>query len=143
MPTVHDGSSPVIEVKRLDPSVVNRTHEHPGLAKGTRALVTGTGSVRDLTVSQLIAAGCSVAVLGEASLVPPGCARVEGSVMSPETCDKAVQKQDFVVHVGLSPSFSAECLVEGTKNLLKAASAAGVKGFIFASSSRYDYPLLV
>ena len=142
MPTGTNAPQPVLEIKRQDADVVNRTSEYAGLAQGTNVLVTTGGIVSEATVSRLKLAGCAVTVLAAADGVaaPSGCIVVEGSALTPEACAKAVKGQDAVVHAGRprpdSAGSSTTVLVEGTRNLLEAASAAGVKAFVFGSSAR-------
>lgn len=133
---VDSNTTPVVEIKRLDPDVANRTSDYPGLAKGTNVLVTTGGVVSVAAVSLLKSAGCEVTVLGAATA--PDCILVEGSAMNPEACAKAVAGQDVVVHAGRPcPGAAAGAVAEGTRNLLEAAAAAGVKAFVFRSSARY------
>ena len=132
-------ATPCIEIKRLDPIVVNRTHEYPGLAKGTKVLVVGEGAVPDAARSLLKAAGCKVTALcTAAAAATPDCAAFEGSPTSSDACAKAVAGQEVVVHAGgsLCVAEAWECVTGGTRNLVEAAAAAGVKGFVFASSVR-------
>lgn len=139
MPTAAGAPQPVVEIKRLDPDVVNRTNDYSGLSKGTNVLVTMGGAVSEATVSRLKLAGCAVTVLGTAgdATAQPDCLLVEGSVLSPEACAKAVKGQDAVVHTGRPrPDADTTVLVEGTRNLLEAATAAGVKAFVYGSSAR-------
>lgn len=153
-PAAGTGSSnaaPVVEVRRPDPSVASRTHEHPGLAKGTRVLVAGGkgGAIADATVSQLLSAGCEVTVFGTATVVAAtsGCSVMGGGVASREACVEAVAGQEVVVHAGRELSGSGcsvpEGILEGTRNLLDAAASAGVKGFVFASSAGCAVVLLL
>ena len=133
---------PCIEIKRLDRGVVGRTHEYPGLVKGTKVLVAGEGAVADSARSLLKAAGCQVTALcTAAATTTPDCTVVEGSATSSDACAKAVVGQQVVVHVG-GPSCSAalglECVTSGTRNLLEAAAAAGVKAFVFETPTRYS-----
>lgn len=141
MPTAAGTNTPqpVVEIKRLDEDVVNRMSDYPGLAKGTNVLATAGGAVSEATVSRLKLAGCTVTVLGAVggATAPPGCILVEGSALSPEACAKAVKGQDAVVHAGRPrPDAGTTALVEGTINLLEAATAAGVKAFVYGSSAR-------
>lgn len=137
---------PVVEVKRIDPCLSSRIHEYPGLAKGTKVLVTTGGAIADYAISLLTAAGCVVTVLGSsphpsrvaARDAKPEITLVEGSVASPEACAKAVIGQDVVLYAGRPATASEACRSahEGTRQLLSAAASAGVKAFIFASSAR-------
>lgn len=140
--------APVVEIKRLDPCLSSRIHEceYPGLAKGTKVLVTTGGAIADSAISLLTAAGCNVTILGPSPRpahaatreTKPEITPVEGSVMSPEACAKAVIGQDVVLHAG-RPAADAEArrsAHEGTRQLLSAAAGAGVKAFVFVSSAR-------
>eukprot|EP00903_Cladosiphon_okamuranus_P011606 g10916.t1 len=132
------GGPPVIEIKRLDPDVVNRASEYPGLPKGTNVLVTTGGAVSAATVSRLKLAGCNVTVMGAAdgAAASSGCIVVEGSALSPDACAKAVKGKDAVLHAGRPPPGAAKtAVVDGTRNLLEAASTAGVKAFVYGSSA--------
>ncbi|CAM9611686.1 unnamed protein product, partial [Ectocarpus fasciculatus] len=128
-------SAPVVEIKRLDPGIVNRKPEYPGLPRGTNVLVTAGGAVSAATVSLLESAGCNVTVLGVARAAsdPPSRTLVDGSALSRESCARAVAGQDVVVHAGRSSSGAA--VAEATRNLLQAAAASSVKGFVYASSA--------
>lgn len=139
MPSATPEVRPVVELRRLDASVANRTHEYPGLANGTKVLVTTGGTIADATISQLSAAGCLVTTLSLLE-VEQG---VGGVLISPESCMRAVDGQEVVVHAGqVADKCSSEVdasrhVVAGTKLLLEAAAAAGsVKAFVFASSAR-------
>lgn len=129
---------PVLEIKRLDPDVVKKTSEYR-LAGGTKVLVSTGGVVSEAAVSRLKCAGCTVTVLAAAggATAPSDCTVVEGSALSPEACAKAVKGQDAVVHAGRPrPDAGGTVLVEGTRNLLEAASASGVRAFVYGSSAR-------
>lgn len=138
-----DTAALVVEIKRLDPGVVNRAGDYPGLAKGTNVLVTTGGAVSTATVSQLQSAGCKVTVVGTTGVATTpsaaalDCVVADGSAMSPENCAKAVASQDVVIHAGRPTSDACHtALAQGTRNLLEAAAAAGVKAFVYASSAR-------
>ena len=139
-------SRPIISIKRLDPGIVNRSHEYPGLAKGTKILVVGNGAVAASARSLLKAAGCQVTALctSATAAATPGCQAVEGSPMSADSCAKAVVGQEVVVHAGGASCVAEawECVTSGTRNLVEVAAAAGVKGFVLASSVRFDAQLL-
>ncbi|CAN0445015.1 unnamed protein product [Ectocarpus sp. 8 AP-2014] len=130
-------ATPVVKIKRLDPGVINRTREYPGLPRGTNVLVTAGGAVSAATVSLLKSAGCTVTVLGvaRAASAPPNCTLAKGSALSRESCASAVAGQDVVVHAGRPSSPGAVAVAEATKNLLQAAAVASVKGFVYASSA--------
>lgn len=128
----------MVEIKRLDPDILNRTHEYPGLPRGTNVLVTAGGAVSEATVSLLKSAGCAVTILGTASAATaaPGCSLAAGSAMDREACAKAVEGKAVVVHAGSPPAASSGAVVDSTRNLLEAAAVAGVRGFVYASSAR-------
>ena len=136
---------PVIEIRRLDPCVTSKPLTYPGLAKGTRVLVTTGGPIADYVMAIAQSAGCAVTVLGSspcsahpasrgANASPREYIVVEGSMTSPESCAKAVIGQELVLHAAAAEA--SRNFLEGTKNLLSAAAAAGVKGFVLASSAR-------
>ena len=69
---------------------------------------------------------------------------IEGDVRDPDTCLRAVLGTDFVLHQAAIPSVQRSVLdpaksnavnVAGTLNMLVASRDAGVKRFVFASSS--------
>lgn len=139
-----DTAEQVVEIKRLDPAVVNRTYNYRGLAKETNVLVTTGGAVSTATVSQLKSVGCKVTVLGTMGAAAttftatPGCVVMDGSAMNPEDCAKAVAGKDVVIHAGMpTPDACTGALDQGTRNLLEAAATAGVKAFVYGSSARY------
>ncbi|GAB4270798.1 MAG: SDR family oxidoreductase [Deferrisomatales bacterium] len=69
---------------------------------------------------------------------------VEGDVRDPETCRRACEGVDYVLHQAAmgsvprsidDPALSNDCNVTGTLNVLVAARDAGVKRVVFAASS--------
>jgi len=69
---------------------------------------------------------------------------IEGDIRDASTCRRAVSGLDFVLHQAAVPSVQRSVLdpvtshavnVDGTLNLLEAARHAGVRRFVFASSS--------
>ncbi len=128
----------------------------------TRYLVTGgAGFIGSNLVEALVACGGKVRVLDNFSTGKRENIRefrdeielIEGSLTEVRTCQKAVEKVDYVLHQGALPSVpksvarpreSNEANVTGTVNLLVAARDAGVKRFVYAaSSSAYgDTPVL-
>lgn len=146
----------VIVAKTVDPVVVNRTYRYTHLTPGTKVLVTVSSprsAVADAIIARLTAAGCKVTILedaessGNVGHVVAGDGAVEmikGTVSSKADCERAVEGQAVVVHVpchagggDVSASEAAKQVVEGTKNMLRAATDAAVKCFVFVSSARY------
>lgn len=147
-----DGEN-VVEIRHIDPSIESKAHKYSGLLVGTKVLVTAGGPVADATVSRFISAGCEVTVLGSTqssatlSSTPGGLTIIEGSILSREACAKAAKGQDLIVHTARATVAAhadevtanlhiARELVDGTRNLLDAATAADVKYFVFLSSAR-------
>jgi nucleoside-diphosphate-sugar epimerase len=73
-----------------------------------------------------------------------GAAFVEGDIRDLETCRRACEGVDYVLHQAAlgsvprsveDPLLSNDCNVTGTLNMLGAARDAGVKRFVFAASS--------
>lgn len=69
---------------------------------------------------------------------------LEGDVRDPETCARACEGVEYVLHQAAlgsvprsveNPVLSNECNVTGTLNMLVAARDAGVRRFVFAASS--------
>lgn len=118
-----------------------------------RYLVTGgAGFIGSHLVEELIRAGEEVRVLdnfltGRRENLESLAGRfelIEGDVREPETCRRAVRGADYVLHQAALPSvprslrepaLSNAINVDGTLNMLTASREAGVKRFVFASSS--------
>lgn len=74
----------------------------------------------------------------------PGFTFIEGDIRNYEACEKALEGVDYVLHQGalgsvprsiVDPMASNDTNVGGTVNMLFAAKEAGVKRFVYASSS--------
>jgi nucleoside-diphosphate-sugar epimerase len=117
-------------------------------------LITGgAGFIGSNIAAELLRQGQSVRVLDDfgtgvrenlAPLLAEGVELIEGDIRDPETCRRAVAGADFVLHqaaLGSVPRSVADPLTTdainsgGTLNLLVAARDAGVRRFVFASSS--------
>jgi nucleoside-diphosphate-sugar epimerase len=118
-----------------------------------RYLITGgAGFIGSHLVEHLTARGEDVIVLDNFSTgkrenisgVLDEIELIEGSLLDPETCARAVRGVDFVLHQAAVPSVprsvadpvgSHEANTTGTLNLLIAARDAKVKRFVYAASS--------
>jgi len=120
-----------------------------------KVLVTGgAGFIGSHVVDRLMLDGHEVVVLDDLSsgslenienhLDEPGFRFVEGDIRHSRTVEKALEGVDAVIHeaaiasVPLSiknPALTNEINVQGTLNLLKASLEAGIKRFVYASSS--------
>jgi len=114
-----------------------------------RALVTGgAGFIGRHLVKALVARGDGVVVLdnfrrSSREDVPDGVTLVEGDIRDPETVAKAAAGCDTVFHLAAQSNvlgavqdveYSFSTNVTGTFHVLKAASDAGVRSLVFASS---------
>src|ERR1700736_1363531 len=119
-----------------------------------RVMVTGgAGYVGSSLVPKLLAAGYAVSVLdlylyGEDLFNDlkgtPGLREVKGDLRNPESVAKALQGCDAVIHLAcisndptfdLDPNLGKSINFDCFRPLIKASKAAGVKRFIYASSS--------
>ncbi|MFB0497279.1 nucleoside-diphosphate-sugar epimerase [Mucilaginibacter sp. OAE612] len=108
-----------------------------------KILVTGaTGKVGSRLVPRLLAKGYDVTILvRDAAQVIPGTRAVAGDLFDPDTLPAAVAGMDVVIHLAaLFRTFTDnEGIVKtnhsGTVALARAAVAAGVKRFVFTSTS--------
>src|ERR1700728_3614509 len=117
-------------------------------------LVTGgAGYVGAILVPKLLAAGHTVTVLdlylyGDEVLKPvedhPQLIQIKGDLRHPAVVDKALAGCDAVIHLAcisndpsfeLDPALGREVNYDCSRPLVKAAKRAGVKRFIYASSS--------
>lgn len=119
----------------------------------SKFLVTGgAGFIGSSIVDALLASGDSVRVLddfstGKRENLAGSLGRielVEGDLSNPQTCRRAVEGVDFVLHHAAmasvpksvaDPVRNHEINVDGTLHLLLASRDAGVKRFVFAASS--------
>ncbi len=119
----------------------------------SRYLVTGgAGFIGSHLVEALAKQGQDVRVLdnfltGKRENIAPFLEKIdllEGDIRDLETCKQAVKGVDFVLHQAALPSvprsledpiLTNEINIRGTLNLLLASRDAGVKKFVFASSS--------
>lgn len=161
MPSSSGDTEAVVVAKRLDTTVVNKTFEYSKLLPSTKVLVTTClapgeagggigGAVTTATVARLSTTGCRLRVLtcsgdsayGAGNLGGEVAVEVlEGSVASKADCEKAVEGQDVVVHAVRCSSVVGVGVVAGTRNVLGAAAAAGVKSLVFVGAARYCTPL--
>ncbi len=116
-------------------------------------LVTGgAGFIGSHIVEELVGRGEKVRVLdnfltGKRENIAPFLDRIElieGDIRDPETCRRAVEGMNYVLHQAALPSvprsiedplLTNEINVNGTLNMLWASVGAGIKRFVFASSS--------
>lgn len=121
--------------------------------KNKKVLVTGgCGFIGSHLVKKLVTYGAKVTVLDDLSTgslenISPWLSKVtfiQGSVTNPLICQQAVQGATHVFHLAActsvvqsmnNPRPCYEVNVNGTFNILEAASAAGVTRFIFSSSA--------
>jgi len=112
-----------------------------------KVLVTGgTGFIGTEVVKQLHVKGYEITLLDKKDK-PPGLEHVKyikGDLSSPARCVMACGGQDYVIHLAakaripesfINPDEYFDSNVTGTRNILTAASAVGVRKFVFASSS--------
>lgn len=106
-----------------------------------RVLITGaTGFVGGHLVKELVKRGHEVTVLvHKHPNTSKGVALAKGDIHDSDSLEHACEKQDVVVHlVGIiqekGDATFERTHVEGTKNMVKAAKAAGVKHFLYVSA---------
>jgi nucleoside-diphosphate-sugar epimerase len=114
--------------------------------RGKRALVTGaTGFIGSHLAERLVREGVQVRALVRSPekgqrLAGLGVELVQGDVTAPESLQEAVEGCQLVFHAAARVSESGDQAqvwavnVEGTRNVVKAAIAAGVERFIHLSS---------
>jgi nucleoside-diphosphate-sugar epimerase len=116
-------------------------------------LVTGgAGFIGSHLVERLVQNGSSVRVLdnfstGKRENIAPfsnAIELVEGDISDPDTCDRACDGVDVVLHEAALPSVPKSIVdpvsshrvnIDGTFNMLEAARDAGVRRFVYAASS--------
>ena len=118
----------------------------------THLVTGGAGFIGSHLVEELLARGERVRVLdnfltGKRENIAPFLDRIElieGDIRDPEACRRAVEGVDAVLHQAALPSvprsienpvLSNEINISGTLNMMWAARSAGVRRFVFASSS--------
>ena len=117
-----------------------------------KVLVTGgAGFIGSHLVDRLVEDGCRVVVLDDLSSGRRGnldhhgdrVALVEGGVEDPDACRRASGGASEIFHLASrvsvvesveSPDLYREVVVEGTRNMLRAAEAVGARRLVFASS---------
>jgi nucleoside-diphosphate-sugar epimerase len=116
------------------------------LAKGKVLVSGGAGFVGREVVKQLIFNGYQVTVLDKAEK-PHDFTHVKyikGDIQNAAKCVMATAGQDFVIHLAARPRIPQSFIdpdsyyddnVTGTRNMLTAASAVGIRKFVYASSS--------
>ena len=123
--------------------------------KNSRIVITGgAGFIGSNLTGALLDLGCEVVVLdnfatGKRENLEPFALKrnftlLEGDIRNQEDCLRAVAGADFVLHEAAlgsvprsikDPGTSADVNIGGFVNMLHAASKAGVKRFVYASSS--------
>jgi nucleoside-diphosphate-sugar epimerase len=129
-----------------------------------RVLVTGaTGFLGSHILDQLLSAGHQVRALCRSPLQRSGAEIVRGDVTDPGSLAPAMAGQEAVIHTAAVLTFRSseaahqrEVNVQGTRNVIEAARAAGVRRFVYTSSvaaigrpngkpadetTRYDWPV--
>jgi UDP-glucose 4-epimerase len=119
--------------------------------KGKRALVTGGGGfIGSHVADTLVTRGAAVTVVDNFSTgfrefvaQSPALTLLEGDLLDPSLCDRAVANQDFVFHLAanadikdglLHPRRDVQQNVLATQNVLEAMRAHGVKDIAFSST---------
>jgi nucleoside-diphosphate-sugar epimerase len=114
--------------------------------KGKVLVTGGAGFVGTELVSQLVRGGYAVTVLDKKEK-PNGWEHIKyikGDIQNAAKCVIACAGQDFVIHLAAKPRIPESFInpddyfdnnVTGTKNILTAASAVGIRKFVYASSS--------
>ena len=116
------------------------------LLKGKVLVTGGAGFIGREVVFNLIKRGYAVTVLDKAE--KPSDFKlvkyIKGDIQNAAKCVMAAAGQDFVIHLAAKPRIPESFIdpdsyydnnVTGTKNVLTAAAAVGVRKFIYASSS--------
>jgi len=110
----------------------------------TTVVTGGTGVVGSALLKHLVDGQSVIRVLvrDPASAVPEGVERVTGDILEYPSLERAFQGADLVFHVAgvnkMCVPDATEMLrvnVEGTRNVLKAATAVGVRRVVYTSSA--------
>lgn len=136
----------------MSPSISNSEHSFAG----TSFLVTGAaGFIGSNIIAELARSGCEKIVLLDnlstgfmeninEFLADSSVTFIQGDIRDPETCRNACENIDVVIHLAAlgsiprsieNPVDTNSVNVDGFLNILNASRIAGVKKFIFASSS--------
>lgn len=130
-------------------------YEQIKFPEGTKFTVTGgAGFIGSNLCEAILEKGCKVCCLDDFSrgrrenikefLAHPDFQLVEGDIRDFDTCMKACENSDFVLHQAAWGSVPAsiekplvyeEINIKGTLNMMEAAKRQGVKKFVYASSS--------
>lgn len=116
------------------------------LLKGKVLVTGGSGFVGREVVKQLSLKGYSVTVLDRVQKPDDftNVKYIQGDIQNAAKCVVACAGQDYVIHLAAKPRIPESFInpddyfddnVTGTKNILTAASAVGVRKFIYGSSS--------
>ncbi len=123
--------------RRVDAPATN----DPAEVDRLRVLVTGaSGMLGRRTAERLVAAGHDVRTFQRRPAGVEGASDSLGSLTDPAAVSRAVEGRDAVVHLAAKVSVSGprheyeQVNVEGTRTLLAAARAAGVRRFVQVSS---------
>ena len=110
----------------------------------SKILVTGgAGYIGTELVSQLLNSGYQVTVLDK-NPFDEQVKYIQGDLQNPARCVMGMCRQEFVIHLAAKPRIPESFInpdeyfdnnVTGTRNILTAASAVGIRKFVFASSS--------
>jgi nucleoside-diphosphate-sugar epimerase len=134
------------------------------LVTTVRVLVTGaTGFLGSHILEQLLSAGHDVRALVRSPVQRDGVDFVRGDVTDPASLRPAMEGREAVIHSAAVVTFKSreaarqrEVNVQGTRNVVEAARAAGVSRLVFTSSvaaigrpngapadetTRYDWPV--
>ena len=130
-------------------------YKNVSFEEGTVFLVTGgAGFIGSNLCEALLRKGCRVRCLDDLStgkreniegfLKLDNFEFIKGDIKDPETCNKACERVDYVLHEAAwgsvprsieMPLFYCANNITGTLNMLEASRQAGVKRFVYASSS--------
>lgn len=114
--------------------------------KGKTLVTGGAGFVGREVVKQLQINGYEVTVLDKAEKPSDfnNVKYISGDIQNPAKCILACAGQDYVIHLAAKPRIPESFInpddyfdtnVTGTRNILTAASAVGIKKFVFCSTS--------